>query len=321
MRCRTGRELAECMRELGLEQAAKVLLQRHHSTFDAVVSAGRMRSQAVARRELMALVRLGTNLSSSEIGEVFGGRDHTTVLSAVAEARRGIGEANAAIEWPTSRAGTRPSFDQLYMGCAFGLARRSTCARLAVGCVISTVDYRRILAVGYNGGASGQGNECESLEPGQCGHLHAEENAIINNVEPRGTPKLVFCTNLPCPMCAKRLVNLGGVQRLYYALDYRVRDGLLTLERAGIDHERLVPEDPFGWRKIDGAPPLGGAEAPELPASAGKDANEATAPPGASQEESANRVALPGSTNERDPLDAGTAHPPECECQACFPLF
>ena len=60
------------------------------------------------------------------------------------------------------------------------LIGRSTCKRLQVGCVIASEDYRKILAMGYNGNASGLPNECDSEEVGKCGCLHAEENAVIN---------------------------------------------------------------------------------------------------------------------------------------------
>lgn len=141
----------------------------------------------------------------------------------------------------------RPSFESIYMDLAFNMARRSTCQRLQVGCVITSPDFRKVIAVGYNGGASGLENDCESLEPGKCGHLHAECNAIINCDVPRATPKIVFCTDLPCVMCAKMLINLGGVQRVLYARDYRIKDALDLLHKAGIEHlkvpEPLHPEE------------------------------------------------------------------------------
>lgn len=136
---------------------------------------------------------------------------------------------------------TRPSFESLYMRLALAMAERSTCARLQVGCAIVSVDFRKVLAVGYNGNASGLPNGCDSEEPGKCGCLHAEENAVINCDAPRATEKVVLCTNLPCKMCAKRLVNLGGVTRVLYAKDYRLREGLEVLERAGIWSEQFEP--------------------------------------------------------------------------------
>ncbi len=55
------------------------------------------------------------------------------------------------------------------------------------------------------------------------------------SLEPsRETPKVVFVTHLPCPQCAKRLVNLGGVKVVHYWEDYRLRDAEEILKRAGI---------------------------------------------------------------------------------------
>ena len=125
------------------------------------------------------------------------------------------------------------------MKMAFELAKRSTCDRLQVGTVISSVDFRRILAVGYNGNATGLQNGCDRAEPGNCGCLHSEENAAINCVEPRSTEKIVLVTHLPCVQCAKRLLNLGGVRKVYYANEYRVADSLEIFKATGIDVEFL----------------------------------------------------------------------------------
>jgi len=134
---------------------------------------------------------------------------------------------------------SRPSFEHIHMEMAKLIAQRSTCARLSVGCVIASVDYRKVLAVGYNGGASGQSNDCESTEPGGCGHLHAECNAIINCDSPRSVEKIVFVTDLPCKMCAKMIVNLGNVQKVYYGRDYRSCEGEEILKLAGIEIEKF----------------------------------------------------------------------------------
>lgn len=138
---------------------------------------------------------------------------------------------------------SRPTFEEICMGIASNIARRSTCKRtsstgapMQVGCVIATPDFRKILAWGYNGNASGLPNECDSTMPGACGCLHAEENAVINCDVPRNTPKIVFATHLPCVMCAKRLINLGGVERVFYLNDYRIRTSLDLFDAVGINH-------------------------------------------------------------------------------------
>jgi dCMP deaminase len=135
----------------------------------------------------------------------------------------------------------RPSFQKIYLRLAGELAQRSTCARLQVGTVITSVDFRKVLAVGYNGNASGLSNSCDRDEPGNCGCLHSEENAVINCDTPRPIEKVVFVTHMPCAMCAKRLINLGNVRTVYYAQDYRSTASMRLFEQAGIAIMQLDP--------------------------------------------------------------------------------
>ena len=129
---------------------------------------------------------------------------------------------------------TRPSFQKIYLDLAHTLAERSTCKRLRVGTVITSTDFRKVLAVGYNGNATGLHNGCDRDEPGNCGCLHSEENAVINCDAPRLIEKIVFVTHLPCVQCAKRLINLGNVKVIYYGQDYRLKDSLDLLASVGI---------------------------------------------------------------------------------------
>lgn len=136
----------------------------------------------------------------------------------------------------------RPSFESIYMDLARTLARRSTCRRLQVGTVITSTDYRKVLAVGYNGNASGLPNSCDREEEGNCGCLHSEENAVINCDSPRHIEKIVFVTHLPCVACAKRLINLGNVKKIYYGEEYRRRDALDLLNQVGIEVIKLATD-------------------------------------------------------------------------------
>ena len=133
----------------------------------------------------------------------------------------------------------RPSWDTYFMDITNLVARRSTCTRLDVGTVITTTDYRKVLAVGYNGNASGLANTCDREEPGNCGCLHSEENAVINCDAPRETKKFVFVTHLPCAACAKRLINLGNVEKVMYRNSYRKQDALELLQSVGIRVEQF----------------------------------------------------------------------------------
>lgn len=139
----------------------------------------------------------------------------------------------------TSAKSKRPSFEEIYLGLAMSLAKRSTCKRLNVGTVITSTDFRKVLAVGYNGNASGLPNHCDRDEAGNCGCLHSEENAVINCDSPRPIEKYVFVTHLPCSYCAKRLINLGNVKKVFYGMDYRNRDSLALFAMVGITVEHF----------------------------------------------------------------------------------
>lgn len=43
---------------------------------------------------------------------------------------------------------------------------------------------------------------------------------------------------MPCAMCAKRLINVGGVRRVYFATMYRTGDAAMFFNAAGIE---LIP--------------------------------------------------------------------------------
>jgi len=92
---------------------------------------------------------------------------------------------------------------------------------------------RRLLATGYNGVPSGV-THCEvtgclrekfAVPSGErhelCRGLHAEQNAIIqaalHGVSTRDA--VLYCTNLPCIICAKMLIN-SGVKRVVYLDGY-----------------------------------------------------------------------------------------------------
>jgi len=135
---------------------------------------------------------------------------------------------------------TRPSFEEIYMDLAISIAKRSTCKRLKVGAVITSTDFRKVLSLGYNGNASGLPNTCDTDTPGACGDIHGEENAIINCDSPRFIPKYVFVTHSPCIMCAKKLINLGNVVRVYYKEAYRDPTSIELLKSVGIEVVALV---------------------------------------------------------------------------------
>lgn len=133
----------------------------------------------------------------------------------------------------------RPSFEEIYMDLAVSISRRSTCGRLKVGTVITSIDFRKVLAIGFNGNAAGLPNKCDSNEPGRCLDIHSEVNAMINCDTPRYVEKYIFVTHSPCIMCAKMLINLGNVKKIYYKDEYRITEPLQLLKSVGIEVIKL----------------------------------------------------------------------------------
>lgn len=106
--------------------------------------------------------------------------------------------------------------DEMYMQMAELIAKRGTCVRRQVGCVLVSFDHR-VLATGYNGVASGRphcidghycdGAFCKSGEGlNACQAIHAEQNAIALLRDPRvvGT---AYVTTSPCDSCLKLLLG------------------------------------------------------------------------------------------------------------------
>jgi dCMP deaminase len=111
------------------------------------------------------------------------------------------------------------------------VAKRSTCTRRAVGAIV--VKDRRILSTGYNGAPSkvrhcldvGCLRKQMNIPSGErhelCRGIHAEQNAIIqaayHGVSIKGAT--LYCTNLPCVICAKMIIN-AGIVRIFYESGY-----------------------------------------------------------------------------------------------------
>ncbi|MGI6751636.1 MAG: deoxycytidylate deaminase [Anaerovoracaceae bacterium] len=144
----------------------------------------------------------------------------------------------------------RPDWDEYFMEMAEVAEKRSTCMRRKVGAVI--VRDKRIMATGYNGVPTGIGH-CEErgclrdelkVPSGQrhelCRGLHAEQNAIIQAAYlgqsiDGGT---VYCTNQPCIICAKMLIN-AGIKRIVIREGYPDELAREMLEEAGLRVEIL----------------------------------------------------------------------------------
>jgi dCMP deaminase len=139
----------------------------------------------------------------------------------------------------------RPPLFEVYMRMAEELARRSTCARLQVGTVITGARLENVLAIGYNGNVRGFPNRCDTGTPGSCGCIHSEMNALVK--APGAVPdKVAFVTASPCTMCAKLMVQ-ANVGYVFYRKEYRKRDGLEVLERAGVRTVHYTRWQGYKW--------------------------------------------------------------------------
>jgi dCMP deaminase len=126
----------------------------------------------------------------------------------------------------------RPPLFEVYMRMAEELAKRSTCARLQVGTVITDEHLENVVAIGYNGNAKGFPNQCDSEEAGKCGCIHSEMNALVKSPG-QLRDKVAFITASPCVMCAKLMVQ-ANVSHVFFREKYRITTGLDVLEKAGV---------------------------------------------------------------------------------------
>lgn len=113
------------------------------------------------------------------------------------------------------------------------LRRRSTCQRRQQSCVIVNEDYTKVLAIGYNGRAKGEKHGCDEVTSGKCGCVHAEMNAIAK-LGIATDNLILLCTQTPCVMCARLIVNHGKISRVFYLEEYRDLKGLEILKNASI---------------------------------------------------------------------------------------
>jgi dCMP deaminase len=132
------------------------------------------------------------------------------------------------------------------MDITFLVAKRSTCLRRAVGALI--VKDKRILSTGYNGAPTGLKHCLEigclreelNVPSGEkhelCRGIHAEQNAIIQAAYHGVCIKdaTLFCTNIPCSICAKMIIN-AGIKQICYHSGYADAMSKEMLTEAGID--------------------------------------------------------------------------------------
>ncbi len=130
------------------------------------------------------------------------------------------------------------------------VSKRSTCLRRQVGAVL--VKDKKILATGYNGAPSrldhcldiGCLRQEKGIPSGErhelCRGLHAEQNAIIqaayHGVGIQGAA--LFCTNHPCIICSKMIIN-AGIRQIVYEEGYADALAARMLKESGIRIKRF----------------------------------------------------------------------------------
>lgn len=121
----------------------------------------------------------------------------------------------------------RQSWDEFFFDLAKQVSTRSTCLRRQYGCVL--VKDKTILSTGFNGAPRGYphcidlGCAREGYESGEhhelCRATHAEQNTIANaariGVCVMGSELYLYPPDIPCPLCAKILIN-AGVKAIHY---------------------------------------------------------------------------------------------------------
>jgi dCMP deaminase len=123
-----------------------------------------------------------------------------------------------------SQQSTRMSWEEFFATQSRVMAMRSTCTRLAVGCVI--VRDKRIIASGYNGSIVGDVHCTDvgcKMRDGHCVRaIHAEQNALLQcarfGISTEGAD--LYVTHLPCLQCTKSIIQ-AGIARVYYEKPYR----------------------------------------------------------------------------------------------------
>ncbi len=139
-------------------------------------------------------------------------------------------------------------YDVTYIKMAQTWAELSKATRKKVGALI--VKGTTIISDGYNGTPSGFENECELPVFNENNEfveyetkwyvLHAESNAIAKVA--RSTQSCegstLYITYSPCRECSK-LILQSGIIRVVYLEEYRDRQGLDLLQKAGIDIKKI----------------------------------------------------------------------------------
>lgn len=131
-------------------------------------------------------------------------------------------------------------FARIHMDTASDWASFGTCQRLRVGAVLALDE--RTVATGYNGAPKGLPHCTHDLSgpldpEDRCKNaVHAEGNVIAFAAKyGRSTDgTTLYITHAPCYSCSGLLIS-AGIVRVVFKEYYRSVEGLVMLEKAGIE--------------------------------------------------------------------------------------
>ncbi|HDK42714.1 MAG TPA: hypothetical protein ENG87_05000 [Candidatus Pacearchaeota archaeon] len=149
----------------------------------------------------------------------------------------------------------RPSWDEYFMEVAKAIARRATCDRGRMGCVISR--DKQLLVTGYVGSPIGlphcdEGghvlkevlNEDGNISKHCVRTIHGEQNALCQAAKLGVSVKggTLYTTLTPCNICAKMLIN-SGIKRIVCEKRYhRGAESEELFKQAGVQLDILDNE-------------------------------------------------------------------------------
>ena len=114
----------------------------------------------------------------------------------------------------------RLSWDAYFAEIVEVTAKRSSCERLHVGCIL--VKNNRIVSQGYNGFLPGCPHTSIIRNNHEQATVHAEQNAICDCAK-RGVScegATAYVTHYPCIICC-RLLLAAGIKEIKYLNDYK----------------------------------------------------------------------------------------------------
>ena len=114
----------------------------------------------------------------------------------------------------------RPSWDDYFKEIVLVTAKRSSCKRLNVGCIL--VKDNRIIAQGYNGFLPGCPHRSIIRDNHEQSTVHAEQNTIADCAKRTVSclDSTAYITHYPCINCAKLLLA-AGIKKIWYINDYK----------------------------------------------------------------------------------------------------